>query len=165
MNLPAAELRGILNFKTNLFADRIVFCILSLFLGLSHICLLYLRYQTYLPYWQRIHQTRIQNPITLLLLLDVLQISFWQWYSLLFLMIWVTLYLGTFCMRKWTWSLSIPIFGKFISYLLDISGHTSFSVSSTSLSKITFLYFAGQTKWYRSTDTLCDLWIYLLKSL
>ena len=31
--------------------------------------------------------------------------------------------------------------------------------------KITFLYFAGHTKWYISTNTLCDLWIYLLKSL
>jgi len=51
------------------------------------------------------------------------------------------------------------------SYLEKNLSHTSWKsqdiyslrVSSISLLKITFLYFAGYTKWYISTDTLCDL--------
>jgi multidrug efflux pump len=46
---PRSSAAGILKFKTNLFAESVAFYTL-LFLGLLHICLLYLRCQTCLPY-------------------------------------------------------------------------------------------------------------------
>ena len=49
------------------------------------------------------------------------------------LIISVTLYFGTDCIRKCTWSLSVPISKKLISYLLEISRDISLRVSSSSL--------------------------------
>jgi len=87
MNLPAAELRGIyLPSKTNSFADSVTFYILFRFLDFLNICLLYLHYQTYLQYLQKIHLTKILYPIVNFLLPDVFQIFFLQLYFLLFLL-------------------------------------------------------------------------------
>ena len=73
--------------------------------------------------------------------------------------IFVTLYAGIDCIKKWTWSWSVPISKNFTWYRFSISRQTSFKTLSTCSSKTTLLYLAGNTKWYLSTVTLWLLWI------
>lgn len=79
-------------------------------------------------------------------------------------MISVALSLVTDWIKKWTWSWSwsVPISKNLISYRFSISKHISFRELSTFLLKTTLRYFAGQTKWYNNTLTLCDLYIFAL---
>jgi len=81
--------------------------------------------------------------------------------------------------RETTWTniitLKVVILGYVVPYSYYVDSYSVFHIILISLHifllnsrqllrfNTTFQYFAGQTKWYISTDTLCALWTYSLK--
>src|SRR3989344_3240095 len=61
---------------------------------------------------------------------------------------------GTACTRKWTWSPSVPISRKLMSYRDCIPRQSSLSVLATPSVSTSLRYFTGQPMWYRRSDLL-----------
>ena len=74
----------------------------------------------------------------------------------------VTEYVGTDWIKKWTWSSSFPISRNLIWYCVSIFRQTTFSSLSTAPSNTALRYFAGKNKWYSKTVRLWLLRMYWL---
>ena len=156
MNYPAAELRSIIAMRSPQIISAV--CDISVyrfFIGLWHTFWWWFHCHIDQRCWDRIRTSRIYPPQSNFLTSGrCLNISF----AVMLLSICTTLLgdrTGTLWTRKCTWSSSVPISTKCISYHFPISMQMFLSDSST-LSVNTFCrYFAGQTIWYNIRVLLC----------
>ena len=136
--------RGI---KTRIISDDVSFYILFLCPGPSHMIVWNFHLHDAQQNWHSIlwsktpppHSCSFTSGWCLKISLAVILLTAW--------IILLGLFVGMLCIKKWTWSLSVPISMNSSSYRFDISRQIPFNVTSTDSLNTTRRYLAGHTKW------------------